>query len=240
MSRVRDEVMQLPRHAIEFLDHCIWPKVLNKLEMETAFNALHVRSHAAGSYVCRRNEIADSWIGVIDGFLRVQDTTESGDPVMYTGVANGGWIGEGSLLKIEQRKYEIVATRATETLHLSRDAFAWLLDRSIPFNHFLLSHLNERLGQFIAMVKYDRVLEPTARVARGIASLFHPLLYPNMNNTLRINQEELGWMVGVSRSRVNTAMHELEKAGLIRRGYGCITVLDREALGRYSGQGKST
>lgn len=227
--------MPLPQKALLFLDHCVWPKVLSKIEMETVFRSLYVRVHQPGSSVCRRNEIADSWIGVMEGFLRVQDTTEEGNTIMYTGVTAGGWIGEGSLLKMEKRKYEIVATRPTETLHLPRATFAWLLDRSVPFNHFLLSHLNERLGQFIAMVKYDRVLQPTARVARGIASLFHPLLYPNMDNTLRVNQEELGWLVGVSRSRVNTAMHELEKAGLIQCGYRFITVVDRQELARYAG-----
>ena len=118
-------------------------------------------------------------------------------------------------------------------MHLPRGTFSWLLERSIPFNHFMLSHLNERLGQFIAMVKFDRLLEPTARVARGISSLFHPVLYPNTDSTLHINQEEIGLLVGVSRQRVNTALNELASAGLIQRGYGYITVTDRQALARY-------
>ncbi|MDR6858453.1 CRP-like cAMP-binding protein [Variovorax guangxiensis] len=170
----------------------------------------------------------------MEGFLRVQDTTADGKVIMFTGVAPGGWIGEGSLLKPEHRKYEIIATRPTVTVHLPRKTFGWLLERSIPFNHFMMSHLNERLGQFIAMVKFDRMLEPTARVTRGISSLFHPVLYPNTDSTLNINQEEIGWLVGVSRSRVNTALNELEAAGLIQRGYGFIVVLDRQGMARYS------
>jgi CRP/FNR family cyclic AMP-dependent transcriptional regulator len=48
---------------------------------------------------------------------------------------------------------------------MPRTTFLWLLDSSIPFNRFLLTQLNERLGQFIALVEYDRMLEPDARVA---------------------------------------------------------------------------
>lgn len=215
-----------------FFERCVWPRSLTQAEQATAFDALYARTHEAHAYVCQRNEIADSWVGVMEGFLRVQDTTADGKVIMFTGVAPGGWIGEGSLLKPEPRKYEIIATRPTVTVHLPRKTFGWLLQRSIPFNHFMMSHLNERLGQFIATVKFDRMLEPTARVARGISSLFHPVLYPNTDATLSINQEEIGWLVGVSRSRVNTALNELETAGLIQRGYGFIVVLDRQRLAR--------
>lgn len=215
------------------MERCIWPRVLSQSDKEIAYAALTEQSYQPGAMVCERQELAKSWIGVTDGFLRVQDTTANGRHVMFTGVAKGGWIGEGSLLKIEKRKYEIVATRATLTVHLPRATFLWLLDHSIPFNHFMLDHLNERLGQFIATMKFDRLLEPTPRVARGIASLFHPVLYPNTEPTLRVSQEELAWMVGVSRQRVNVAMRELEDKGLVRNGYSSITVVDLQQLARY-------
>jgi hypothetical protein len=48
--------------------------------------------------------------------------------------------------------------------------------------------LNERLGQFIAMVEYDRLLAPDARVARCIAQLYNPLLYPGLGAT------RTGWL----------------------------------------------
>lgn len=217
----------------EFFDRCAWPQALTTTEASIAFEALSLRHHEAKAYVCRRDEIADSWIGVADGFLRVQDTTADGQIIMFTGVAASGWLGEGSLLKPERRKYEIVATRPTTTVHLPRETFSWLLERSIPFNRFMLSHLNERLGQFIAMVKFDRVLQPTARVARAISSLFHPVLYPNTESTLQVSQEEIGWLAGVSRPRVNAALNDLEAAGLLQRGYGQIVVLDRQALARF-------
>ena len=41
-----------------------------------------------------------------------------------------------------------------------------------------MQQLNERLGQFIAAREIDRLSDPDARVARSLAALFHPVLYP--------------------------------------------------------------
>ena len=79
------------------------------------------------------------------------------------------------------------------------------MDTSIAFNRFLLTQLNERLGQFIGMVEYERLLEPDARVARCLAELFNPYLYPGNRAELEISQEEIGYLSGVSRQRVNQA-----------------------------------
>jgi CRP/FNR family cyclic AMP-dependent transcriptional regulator len=58
------------------------------------------------------------------------------------------------------------------------DTFHWLLDHSIGFNRFVMNQLNERLGQFIAAREIDRMNNPDIRVARSLASLFNPVLYP--------------------------------------------------------------
>lgn len=222
--------MALSTESLSFLERCTWPSVLTHSEREQVYGAFTERSHQPGQNVCHQSEIADSWIGVVDGFMRVQTAVPNGDLVMFTSVASGGWIGEGSLLKIELRKYEIIATRPTKTLHLPRATFLWLLDTSVPFNRFVINHLNERLGQFMGAMMFDRLLQPTARVARCIANLFNPILYPNTVAVLRINQEEISRMAGVSRPRVNQALKILQERGLLEIGYASITALDLPGL----------
>ncbi|HJV59287.1 MAG TPA: helix-turn-helix domain-containing protein, partial [Albitalea sp.] len=108
--------------------------------------------------------------------------------------------------------------------------FHELLDTSVPFNRFVLRQLNERLGQFIAAVEHDRLDDTDSRVARGLAALFHPVLYPGVGQLLRITQQELGYVVGLSRQRVNEALSLLQDRGLIRIEYGGVRVLDLEGL----------
>ena len=76
-----------------------------------------------------------------------------------------------------------------------------------------MNQLNERLGQFIAAREIDRLTDPDARVARSLAALFHPVLYPGVGELLRITQQELGYLVGLSRQRVNEALRALQARG---------------------------
>jgi CRP/FNR family cyclic AMP-dependent transcriptional regulator len=43
-------------------------------------------------------------------------------------------------------------------------------------------------------------------VARSLAALFNPVLYPGVGEVLRITQQELAYLVGLSRQRVNEAL----------------------------------
>ena len=101
----------------------------------------------------------------------------------FTGVPAGGWFGEGSLLKNELRKYDVMALRDTRVARMPRATFEWLLETSLPFNRFLLMQLNERLGQFIGLVENDRTLDIDTRVARCLAAMFNSHLYPGLETT---------------------------------------------------------
>jgi DNA-binding GntR family transcriptional regulator len=52
---------------------------------------------------------------------------------------------------------------------------------------------------------------------------------------LQISQEEIGYLSGVSRQRVNQALKALEQAGLIRVAYGGIVVVDLPRLQNFGG-----
>jgi CRP-like cAMP-binding protein len=187
----------------------------------------------AGGYVCRRGESVDVWIGAIDGLLKMSSTSPDGKPITFTGLLGGGWFGEGSLLKDGPRQYDVIALRDTRLALMPRPTFHWLLDSSIGFNRFVMTLLNERLGMFISLVEFDRALDTNARLARCLAALYNPHLNPGISLSLKISQEEIGYLAGASRQRVNGALKKLEEAGLVRLEYGGITVLDLDGLRTY-------
>jgi len=219
--------------ASDLLHASIWAKTLSREELRRVESELVERTFGAGAFVARKGDPVDHWIGVVDGLLKLSSMSAEGKSVTFAGIPGGAWFGEGSMLKTEPRKYDVVALRESRVALMTRSTFSRLLDSSISFNRFLLGQLNERLGHFIAMVEYDRMLDPDARVARCLAALFNPYLYPGFGPQLQISQEELGNLSGVSRQRANQALQVLEKAGLLRVEYGGITVLDLEGLQRY-------
>ena len=105
-----------------------------------------------------------------------------------------------------------------------------LLDESIGFNRFIIAALNERLQQFIGLASRDRLLEPNARVALSLASIFNPVLSPGAQRTLVISQDEIAELAGLSRQRTNEALKLLERLGMVRIERVGVTVLDLEEL----------
>src|SRR5574343_656240 len=169
-----------------------------------------------GDYICRVGRPVTYWFGLIDGLLKMSNDDSQGPVITFTGVAPGGWFGEGTALKREKYRYNIQALRKSVVAGVPVDSFHWLLDNSIAFNRFVMRQLNERLGQFIAAREIDRISNPDVRVARSLAALFNPELYPGVGHMLRITQQELAYLVGLSRQRVNEALSLLQARGAIR------------------------
>jgi CRP/FNR family cyclic AMP-dependent transcriptional regulator len=212
------------------LHQALWARSLTAEQMTRVEAEVVERFVPAGGYVCRKGDPVDHWIGVVDGLLKMSSVSPEGKTVTFTGLLTGGWFGEGSVLKTEPRRYDVIALRDSRLAFMPRATFNWLLDNSIPFNRFLLLQLNERLGVFISLVEYDRMLDTDARVARCLAALFNPYLNPSKQRLLQISQEEVGYLCSTSRQRANQALQVLEKAGLLRVDYGSITILDLDGL----------
>lgn len=214
-----------------------WLQHLSELERTRVLDDMRVLQVESGELLCRIGRPATYWFGVLDGLLKMSNDSgsASGDtmPITFTGVPAGGWFGEGTVLKNEPYRYNIQALRNSVVAGISVGCFHWLLDRSIAFNRFVMNQLNERLGQFIGAREIDRLTDPDERVARSLAALFHPVLYPGVGELLRITQEEMGYLVGLSRQRVNQALAALQAAEVIRVEYGGVRVLYLQGLRAY-------
>lgn len=213
-----------------------WARQLTDAEFKTALAGTCEKRVGAGAFVCRKGEPVEHWFGVIEGLVKLSSDWVTGKTATLTGVPPGGWFGEGSVLKAEPRKFDVVALRDSRIACMKRPTFIWLVENSIAFNRFLVDQLNERLGLFIGLLESERVLDVDARVARSLTSLFHPVLHPGTSDhRLAISQEEIGLLAGVSRQRVNRALKVLEDAGFLAIEYGGIAILDLDGLRRFGG-----
>ena len=220
----RRELSAAELATIPWLDH------LSPQTRAMAVGDLRITEAQPGDLVCRSGRPVTYWFGLVDGLLKMSSDSPDGRSMTFTGLSPGGWFGEGTVLKREAYRYNVQALRKSLVAGLPADTFHWLLDHSIAFNRFVTNQLNERLGQFIAAREIDRMNQPELRVARNLAALFHPALFPGVGEVLRITQQELAYLVGLSRQRVNQALVALEAQNLIRIEYGGLRVLDLEAL----------
>jgi CRP-like cAMP-binding protein len=221
----------------ETIHQSAWGRMLTPSEVDRVVADAFERLVPAGGFVCRVGQPVEHWIGVIDGLMKMSVTSPDGKVSTLTGMSAGGWFGEGSLIKREPRRYDVVALRPSRVAFVPYASFERLRHSSLPFNHHLQNLMNARLSLFIGMLEYDRLLSTDARVARCIATLFNADLYPQVRSYVDLRQQEIALLSGVSRQRANVALRTLQDCGLLKVEPRGVTVLDLDGLRTFAGVG---
>lgn len=221
----------------EMLEKSVWGRQLSVAQLQRVLEQARERPVAAGQPMVRTGELAEHWIGLISGFGKMSIWSPEGRETALIGTAPGGWFGEGTLIKRGRWQYDAVALRDTRLALIPRETFEWLRANSLPFNHYLQQLMSARMGFFIAQLCNDRLLDSTARVARSLAGLYNPELYPEPGLFLDLRQAEVAQLAGVSRQRANAALQVLEEAGLLQVGRRGIEVLSLQGLRDYASPG---
>ncbi|KZT16189.1 Crp/Fnr family transcriptional regulator [Acidovorax sp. GW101-3H11] len=181
-----------------------------------------------GAVMMPAGSAVEGWHAVLSGLVMLQSPASKGRASAFIGVPDGEWFGEGSAMKPEPRKYNVVALRPTTLLCLPLPLFATLRESSLAFNQFLVQHLNMRLGQAMTIIEAGRTQSPEHRVALYLSRLFW-----RSTRRLNLTQDELGQLVGLSRQTVNRVLRTLEALGIVSLDFGKVAIVDDEALGAY-------
>ncbi len=219
----------------ELADIAVWAGELTREELAHAASGVRMKSFERGQHVAHFSDRVDAWHGVIDGVLRIGHVSDTGQVAGVSAILGGGWFGEGSIIKDEARRYDVAAVTDAEVAIMRGDTFRWLFTNSVGFNQFLVQLLNERLGQFIAIVSRDRTSSAVVRLAHTIAAMYNPVLFPRTPPVIEMPQEDLGLFAGISRQITNKSLHTLADDGLIQLVPTGLKVLDIEGLKDYGG-----
>jgi CRP-like cAMP-binding protein len=217
----------------ELLEIAAWADSLTAQELAKAAGGVRTRSFVRAEYVSHFNDVVDAWYGVLDGVVRTELVSNAGQVASFSAILGGGWFGEGSLMKREPRRYDVVAVTDATVAIMRGDTFRWLSANSVGFNRYLVSLLNERLGHFIATVFSDRTGNSTARLAHTIMMLYNPVLFPRTPMCLNMPQEDLGIFAGLSRQMTNRCLKQLASEGLLELTSKGIRVVDLQGLASF-------
>ena len=96
----------------DLLSKSPWIACLSDDQRTRVERTLYAKHYHAGEVVCRKGQISDVWIGIADGLIRLSIESKQGKQLsLATGIPPGSWFGEGSLLKKEPRRYNVIALR---------------------------------------------------------------------------------------------------------------------------------
>lgn len=211
--------------STQFLKAQPWFRHLPTEQQAQVAERVTTRPGKKGDLLLRAGDEVEGWYAVLSGLVKLQSSSAQGRLSAFIGVPDGEWFGEGSAMKAEPRRYDVIALRDTQLFCLPRAIFNELLATCLPFNHFLVAHLNRRLGQAMTIIEAGRLRSPEQRVALYLSRVFW-----QGRRRLVLSQEELGHLVGLSRQTVNRALKSMEQQGLVSLALGRVTMLDEQAL----------
>ena len=216
---------QLPPVATQFLQMQPWFARLSPEWQERLPRAAHVVSAPKGVVALAAGQPVGGWYAVLYGLVKLQTQSAKGRRQAFLGIPAGEWFGEGSVLKDEPRRYDVVTLRDTELLCLPRDEFNQLRATSVEFCNTLIDHLNMRLGQAMAIIETTRLRSPHQRLATYLG----PTLWRG-SRKMKLTQEELGVLAGLSRQTVNGVLKDFERQRLVSVEFGRVEIVDDAGL----------
>jgi len=198
---------------LNFLESWAWyrdlPVELRALTLRTASE-----QHAEpGDYIAREGMPCTHWYGLLKGYLQMYVVGVDGAETTLFCLREGEWGGDGSLLKSEMRRYDLRALTAAHICRIPFQTFNTLRNESIAFNHYLTDIMNARMGAFVTMLVASRLLKPEIRVARGLLMVAKER--QDGLQSLAVSQHELSLICGLSRQRVNMALGDFKRLGLV-------------------------
>lgn len=193
------------------------------------------RTLARGESLFHKGSSPDALFGVVDGALRVSVVAPGGREAVIARLEPGHWFGEVSLLVGRERVYDTCAVEATEMAVVAAADFHRLV-ADHPDVHMAFTRLVcLRLRQALAWID-DVILMPLpVRLAHRLLALDARAALPGEAGVLvDVSQEDLSFMLGVSRQSVNRQLKMWEQDGTLQVRYRCIALLDRAQLERHA------
>ncbi|MCY1259868.1 HTH-type transcriptional regulator Cmr [compost metagenome] len=177
----------------------------------------------------------DALFCVDKGLIRVSVTAANGREAVVSVLEPGQWFGEVSLFIDAPRVYDTRAVIDSELLVVPAIAFHRIVDGRPEFLLEFIRLICRRYRWALEWID-ETILQPLpVRLARRLlaAQHAHMLSVPDdTRSALRLSQEDLGHMLGVSRQSVNRQLKEWESQKVLRLEYGRVTLLDQDALRR--------
>lgn len=183
-----------------------------------------------GEYIYRQGEDGDAMYGVLEGKVRLSNTTPEGRELLVMLLERGDWIGEVSLFDGAPRSQDAYAVGDTEVLRIAKEQLDSLLEARPELYRHLVPMLCRKLRLALSYVEATALYPLSARLARRLLDLHEH--QPSGDSELHFPQEDLAKMLAVSRQALSRELKRLEAAGAVAVSYGKLRILNVDILHR--------
>ncbi|MBC8742505.1 Crp/Fnr family transcriptional regulator [Paraburkholderia sp. UCT31] len=178
------------------------------------------------STVYRLAEANNGLYLVVSGSVRLAIPNQSGRELVLLHVNEGEWFGELACTDMLKRAQNAIAVVDSVLWHLPAPAIEQLTARHPIFWKFIAQIQSDHLRRFISYL--GCLSEPT--ICRTIHLLVCNAQDSSRGKVVRLPQEEMAMVLGVTRQTASRCLQELERGNMIKRGYKEIWILSLESL----------
>lgn len=208
-------------------------RYLTREELRQLAATSTLSNHAQRKTIFQKGDPGDSMMAVIRGRVKICTHSADGKELVLNIIDKGGLFGEIAVLDGEPRTADAVALEETDLLVLERGRLLPFLIANPETMLRLMSVLCKRVRQTSAHLEDVLFFEAPSRFARWLLRLAETFGKPVPGGTridLKLSQQQMGSLVGISRETINKHLGEWAKANTIAIQSGIITILDKEAL----------
>lgn len=195
----------------------------------------HSEKYAAKHVIFHEGEEGDRLLLLLEGRVKVSLSSAEGKEAILSILEPGQLIGEMSLLDGGHRSATVTAMDACRFMAIRRKDFLGFLEQRPSVALALLQALSLRLRATNDMVGNLSFLNLPARLARILLNLgqqYGKHTGEGIVIGLKLSQEELGNLVGVSRESVNRQVRVWVETGVLDYAHGILILKDSDALFR--------
>lgn len=173
-----------------------------------------------GSVFFRKGDAGDVMFAIVSGMVRICASSDEGKEVVLGILNEGDLFGEISLLDGQQRAADAVAMTLCNVLVLKRQDFLDYLTADPNFALGLMQSLAQRLRATDSQIEDAAFLGLPGRIAKRLLNLareYGSKTASGIRIQLKLSQQELANLVGVSRESVNRIIVNWTADGLLGR-----------------------
>lgn len=197
------------------------------------------RTYAPGQLVHHRGDLSTSFSIIKSGRVNGSNAGLDGTTLTTTILEAGDCYGEFTLFAGLPRTHDVWALKETVINSLSKKKFIGLTTRYPVILEALLTISLRRSYALLEFMDNLRRLPLEVRLAKLLlAQVRRKQKERSPKNreeetVIKSRQEELAFTLGVTRASVNKVLSALEKAELLKRGYGEVRIIDVEHLSHW-------
>jgi CRP/FNR family transcriptional regulator len=186
-----------------------------------------------GSRIFGPGQAPEHFLLLLDGVIRVQQTSEGGREIVLYRVQAGEScaLTTACLMGYEEYQAEGIAESNIRAVAIPRALFDELIASSREFRRFVFTAFGRRVTNLFRLIEEVAFSRIDVRLAQKLIELGAG------GGHVAATHQELANELGSAREVISRQINEFQRRGLIKAARGTVDIVDRAALARLAHQG---